>query len=68
MNGVRAALLTADLPPDYWRYALIDFVDKYNQLWHSSINKYPQMAFYNTKATNIEGLNNFGQLGHCPNL
>lgn len=32
MNGVRAVLMTADLPPDYWHYALIDVVDKYNQL------------------------------------
>lgn len=68
MNGVRDALMTADLPPDYWHYALIDVVDKYNQLWHSYINKSPFMAFYGTKASNIEGLHIFGQLGHCSNL
>lgn len=34
----------------------------------SAINKSPFMALYNTKDSNIEGLQIFGQLGHCPNL
>lgn len=67
MNAVREALNTADLPPQYWQFALLDVVDKYNQLYHSSIACSPFIKFYNAKYSNINGLHIFGQLGRCPN-
>ena len=36
MNAVRAALLTAELPPSYWSFALLGAVDKYNHMFHRS--------------------------------
>lgn len=59
MNGVRAALYLAYLPPQYCHYALLDIVDKYNQLWNRSIKTYPYMAFYGTYVPYLEGLQIF---------
>lgn len=41
MNAVRAALYTVDLPPQYWQFALLDVVDKYNQIYHSVPGLFP---------------------------
>lgn len=67
MNAVRAALCTADLPTQYWQFALLDVVEKYNQLYHSSLACSPFMTFYNAKDSDITGLHIFGQFRHCPN-
>lgn len=67
MNAIRAALYTADLPPQYWSFALIDVIGKYNQLIHSSIGCSPFMRFYNAAASDIEGMHILGQLDHFPN-
>lgn len=66
MNGVGAALYTADLPPTYWHYEVIDMVDKYNYLYHTTIGKSPFIVFYNAEASCIRGMHIFGELGHCP--
>lgn len=67
MNAVRAALYTADLPSHYWPFFLLYVVDKFNQLYHTSIGCSPYMRFYNAQASDIDGLHIFGRLGHCPN-
>lgn len=67
MHAVKVTLYTADLPPQYWQYELLDAVDKYNQLHHSSIVCSLFMKVNGAKASDITGLNIFGQIRHCPN-
>jgi histone deacetylase 1/2 len=37
-RGVRVALHDANLPPNFWGYAAVNFVDVYNHLPHSSLD------------------------------
>jgi hypothetical protein len=37
-KGIRAALLYSNLPPEFWGFAAVNWVDVYNQLPHSSID------------------------------
>jgi len=37
-KGIRAALLSSNLPPEFWGFAAVNWVDVYNHLPHSSID------------------------------
>jgi hypothetical protein len=37
-KGVRAALLSSNLPPEFWGFAAVNWIDIYNHLPHSSLD------------------------------
>lgn len=68
MNAVHAALLTAVMSWEYWKCAIIDDADKYNQLPHGATGKSPQQIWYQQAAPDLSNLFIFAQLGFVPVL
>lgn len=68
MNCIRKALYTANMESEYWHYALLDVVEKYNQLHHKSIRTSLYMKFYGTDVPDLGGLHVFGQVGLLVNI
>lgn len=66
MNAVRAALISSNMSWKYWTWALLDVVDKYNQLPHSSTRQTPHELWFDSPAPNLSNLFIFGQLGYVP--
>lgn len=56
MNAVRTALLPANMPWEYWTWALQDAVDKYNQLPHASTGCSPHEACFSDKKPDLRHL------------
>lgn len=66
MNAVRAALRTTNMTWHYWKWALEDATDKYNQLPHRSTGKTPYEIWHKKPKPNLENLYIFGQLWYIP--
>ena len=66
MNAVWEALRTAGMDWSYWTWALLDAVDKYNQLPHGATGNSPHETWFADKAPSLQHLYIFGQLGYVP--